>query len=260
MTDPKANTAEGTASPDDDHQPNEHLKSLAAEDMALRRSNTSVDSETLIPTTPVSQEVKPAWARPAPSRLGQAEASTSDRGDASYRPALGGQHKAMEPLGRRVAVPAGSAAGRGPKRGQTFLTLCNLELAILDRSLQDVGTESYYERHSSQRRHLKALQSILSTSAVQPLLGRQPTFKTRLHQAQNCLQQTAPNTGACSQMEGRMQGGLRQVQKRALAGRLLQRQRAGAAHNLTCSSTAETPLPAHRWKASDLRRIRSVRW
>ena len=85
MTDPKANTAEGTASPDDDHQRNEHLKSLAAEDMALRRSNTSVDSETLIPSTPVSQEVKPAWARPAPSRLGQAEASTSDRGDARYR-------------------------------------------------------------------------------------------------------------------------------------------------------------------------------
>lgn len=85
MTDPKANTAEGTASPDDDHQPNEHLKSLAAEGIALGRSNASGDSETLIPTTPVSQEVKPAWARPAPSRLGQAEASTSDRGDARYR-------------------------------------------------------------------------------------------------------------------------------------------------------------------------------
>ncbi|CAL5226778.1 g9635 [Coccomyxa viridis] len=76
--------ASGTATPDE--EPNEEqLKSLAAQGLFGRAPDASVDSETLTPTTPVTREVKPAWERPAASRLGQSEASTTERSDARYR-------------------------------------------------------------------------------------------------------------------------------------------------------------------------------
>ena len=83
MADLDASSASGTATPDE--EPNGQPKSSAAQDLFGRAQDSSVDSETLFPTTPVTREVKPAWERPAPSRLGQSEASTSERSDAKYR-------------------------------------------------------------------------------------------------------------------------------------------------------------------------------
>lgn len=84
MADSEVSAAEATAAPVDD-QANEQLNSLGAQSSAGSAPEASVDSETLIPTTPSSREAKAAWERPAQSRFGQTEASTSDRGDARYR-------------------------------------------------------------------------------------------------------------------------------------------------------------------------------
>ena len=83
MADLDTGTASGTATPDE--EPNGQLKALAAQDLFGRAPDASIDSETLIPTTPVTREVKPAWERPAASRLGHSEASTTERSDARYR-------------------------------------------------------------------------------------------------------------------------------------------------------------------------------
>ena len=83
MADLDTGAASGTATPDE--EPNEQLKSLEAQGLFGRAPDASVDSETLTPTTPVTREVKPAWERPAASRLGQSEASTTERSDARYR-------------------------------------------------------------------------------------------------------------------------------------------------------------------------------
>ena len=97
MTDLEEGVSSGTATPD--NEPNEQLKSLEPQSVASSAQEAPVDAEALIPTTPISREVKLAWERPAASRLGQSEASTSEQGRWTVSLALGRQHKALESLG-----------------------------------------------------------------------------------------------------------------------------------------------------------------
>ena len=83
MADLEEGASSGTATPD--NEPNEQLKSLEPQSEASSSQEAPKHAETLIPTTPISREVKPAWERPAASRLGQSEASTSELGNGQYR-------------------------------------------------------------------------------------------------------------------------------------------------------------------------------
>ena len=84
MADPDIGATNGLGTPDD-QKTNEQHKDLGAQGAAGVSAQATTGSETLTPLTPVSREAKGAWERPAQSRLGQPEASTSDRQDAGYR-------------------------------------------------------------------------------------------------------------------------------------------------------------------------------
>ena len=84
MADPDIGATNSMGAPDD-QETNEQHKDLGAQGAAGVSAQSASGSETLTPLTPVSREAKSAWERPAQSRLGQPEASTSDREDAGYR-------------------------------------------------------------------------------------------------------------------------------------------------------------------------------
>ena len=84
MADSDIGAVNGLGTPDD-QQTNEQHKDLGVQGAAGTSGQAAAGSETLIPLTPVSREAKAAWERPAQSRLGQPEASTSGRVDAGYR-------------------------------------------------------------------------------------------------------------------------------------------------------------------------------
>lgn len=84
MADPDIGATNGLGAPGD-QETNEQHKGLGAQGAAGVSAQAISGSEILTPLTPVSREAKGAWERPAQSRLGQPEASTSDREDARYR-------------------------------------------------------------------------------------------------------------------------------------------------------------------------------